>query len=182
MQSDRWKLVYSDLSDQILSLHDMRGDGEESNLAASRPEVVADLKGRFRQMLHDHADLAAHIVQIHAAVPYQEYVQRLSDAWALLLLASPSDNLLVPSKMLDYFGAQRPVLAFVPSESETYDILQQTGMQEFVSTENDVAGGCNSITRLWQAWKDGTLPVDSAKTYQWSASHQVQRVIELLSD
>lgn len=121
------------------------------------------------------------IVNINPAVPYDRYVELLSEASVLLLVASRVDNLFVPSKMLDYFGAHRPILGFVPPDSETCGILKEAKMAQYVSGETDVEGGARSLERLWQAWEERRPGCSFACAEQWSASVQVPRVVQLLS-
>ena len=121
------------------------------------------------------------IVSINLAVPYNRYVELLSDSAVLLLVASKADNLMVPSKMLDYFGAQRPILGFVPSDSETYRILEEAKMEHYVSAETDVEGGTRSLEKLWNAWREGRSACSFKYVEQLSASVQVPRVVQLLA-
>ena len=121
------------------------------------------------------------VVRINPPVPYERYIELLSEANVLLLVASREQNFFVPSKLLDYFGAKRPVLGFVPPDSETYSILKKAGMARYVSDEADVEGGVRSLEELWRARQDDCATRASASTEQWSASFQVPRVVQVLS-
>ncbi len=121
------------------------------------------------------------VVQINSPVPYNRYIELLSEAAVLLLVTSRADNIYVPSKMMDYFGAKRPILGFVPPDSETFSILKEAGMAQYVSDETDIEGGVRSLEQLWQAWRDGRPACTFAGTEKWSASFQVPRVVQLLS-
>jgi glycosyltransferase involved in cell wall biosynthesis len=120
------------------------------------------------------------VVQINPSVPYNRYIELLSEASVLLLVTGRADNIYVPSKMMDYFGAKRPILGFVPPDCETYSILKEAGMAQYVSDETDIEGGVRSLEQLWQAWKDGRPACTFAGAEQWSASFQVPRVVQLL--
>ncbi len=122
------------------------------------------------------------VMSINSAVPFDRYVELLSDSVVLLLVTCKTDNLFVPSKMLDYFGAQRPILGFVPSDSETYRILEKAKMEQYVSAEPDVEGGARSLEKLWHLWGEGRSACSFKHVEQWSASVQVPRVVQLLSE
>jgi len=121
------------------------------------------------------------VVRINPAVPYDRYIKLLSEATVLLLVTCKGDNLFVPSKMMDYFGARRPILGFVPPESETYEILDDAGMAQYTSGETDVESGAQNIEQLWNVWRDGRLDCSFELTEQWSASVQVPRMVQLLN-
>jgi len=54
------------------------------------------------------------VVDIKEGVPYDEYLEKVRSAPVLLLVVSAEHNLFMPSKIVDYFGAARPILAFLP--------------------------------------------------------------------
>jgi glycosyltransferase involved in cell wall biosynthesis len=120
------------------------------------------------------------VVSLQPAVPYETYLRRLAECSVLLLVVAPEHNLFMPSKIVDYFGARRPILAFVPRASEMRRVLETAGMAAFTSDEDDVAAGAAALERLWQAQQAGTLRCDSARTGFWSSTEQVPRYLELV--
>ena len=122
------------------------------------------------------------VVEIHPSVPHKRYLELLEESSVLLLVASPEQNLMVPSKMLDYFGAKRPILAFIPFESETYSMMKNAKMEEFSSKENDAESGAQCLELLWNNWLAKTPNYKNSHTEQWSFSFQMPRILNVLTD
>jgi hypothetical protein len=122
------------------------------------------------------------VVHINPAVSYDCYIKLLSDTNVLLLVACRADNVYVPSKMLDYFGANRPILGFIPLDSETFNILEEVKMTQYISDDNDVDGGVRSLEQLWRAWREGRSPCPFACAEKRSASFQIPKLIRLLNE
>ena len=118
------------------------------------------------------------VVSLQPAVGYEQYVQKLKQSPVLLLVVASAHNLYMPSKIVDYFGARRPILAFVPRDSEMWRVLQQAGMDEFASDEFNVAGGAVALESLWARYRTGALTCPAEKTQFWSSAVQVPRYVE----
>lgn len=136
---------------------------------------------RFHDKLVDENGLRD-VVQINSAVSYPEYLLKIKDSPILLLVVSSGHNLFMPSKIVDYFGARRPILAFVPRDSEMRKVLVDAGMGGFSCFENDVDGGSTAIERLWELYLVKKLDCDTSRTGYWSSDIQVSRYLELLQN
>jgi glycosyltransferase involved in cell wall biosynthesis len=121
------------------------------------------------------------VVEMHPPVPYEQYLELLAEASVLLLLVSSQHNFFMPGKMIDYFGAQRPILGFVPLDSETYSTLKDANMAEYVCGEQEVERGAENIEKLWNKWIKGRPLCENSKTAMWSAAIQIPRVLEILN-
>jgi glycosyltransferase involved in cell wall biosynthesis len=121
------------------------------------------------------------VVSINPAVSYDEYIRKLRQSPILLLVVSSTHNLFMPSKIVDYFGAQRPILSFVPRGSEMRQVLDTAGMTEFACDEFDAAGGTAALERLWDRYQAGTLSVNADKTLFWSSEVQVPRYLNMVA-
>lgn len=119
------------------------------------------------------------IVSINPAVSYDEYLKKLKQSPILLLVVASAHNLFMPSKIVDYFGAQRPILSFVPKGSETHRVLDAAGMAEFACDEFDVAGGTAALEQLWDRYQTGTLSGHADKTLFWSSEAQIPRYLKV---
>lgn len=118
------------------------------------------------------------VVSIRPAVGYEQYVAKVRQSPILLLVVSPAHNLFMPSKIVDYFGARRPILAFVPPESEMRSVLERAGMSEFACTPDDFEGGATALGRLWQRYQSRTLACDAGETAHWSSETQLPRYLQ----
>lgn len=121
------------------------------------------------------------VVSIQPAVGYEQYLQQLKQSPILLLVVASVHNLFMPSKIVDYFGARRPILAFVPRESEMRQVLEQAGMAEFTRDEFDVTGGAAALQKLWKRYRADALTCNTEKIRFWSSETQIPRYVELVS-
>ena len=117
------------------------------------------------------------VVSIQASIRYEQYLEKLKRSPVLLLVVAPEHNLFMPSKIVDYFGARRPILAFVPRESEMRRVLEDVGMGESVLDPGDEVGGAAALEQLWQRHKTGKLTCDTSKTSLWSSENLIPRYI-----
>ncbi|MGW8180223.1 MAG: hypothetical protein ACWGQW_15905, partial [bacterium] len=138
------------------------------NWIPSHNRWVDDLK------LHD-------VVSFHAPVDYAEYLLKLRQYSVLLLVVSSAHNLFMPSKIVDYFGANRPILAFVPPQSEMRRVLERAGMNEYACDEFDIGEGASTLRRLWAQHIAGNLILPSERTKFWSSETQLPRYLEFLT-
>jgi glycosyltransferase involved in cell wall biosynthesis len=120
------------------------------------------------------------VVSLRPAVGYGQYIERLRQSPVLLLVVAAAHNLFMPSKIVDYFGARRPIMAFVPRESEMRQVLTRAGMAEFVCDESDVTGGAMVLEKLWRRYEANALVCGKEETGFWSSQTQVPRYVELV--
>lgn len=121
------------------------------------------------------------IARINPAVPLDRYLELVKQCPVLLLLTSASLNLFMPSKVVEYLGANRPILAFVPDDSEVAGVLREAGMSDFACGERDVEAGILALERLWKLYLSGELAADGSKTAEWSSAVQIPRYLELMA-
>lgn len=152
----------------------------------AHPEAVAETRfvfyGTWRKEhdgLLDELNLRVNTVLNHR-VSYKEYIKIIQSSPVLLLVVSPQHKLHLPGKLVEYFGAKRPVLAFVDTEGEAYRILKETGYEQFTCEMSDSEAGAKAIERLWREWKSGRLSQLSENTEKWSASIQMNQYMELI--
>jgi hypothetical protein len=119
-------------------------------------------------------------VTIHPPLGYGEYLTKLRECPVLLLVVAPEHNLFMPSKIVDYFGAGRPIMAFVPPDSEMHRVLDAAGMLEFVSAERDLEGGVRALEKLWARHRAGTLTASSEQVQAWSSEALIPRYVQLV--
>jgi Glycosyl transferase 4-like domain len=90
---------------------------------------------------------------IHGVVPYLESLALMHQHDALLLIDAPlrdqSESVFLPSKLVDYVGSGKPVIALTPREGATSRVLSEVGghVREITDTPSieklfaDLAGG-----------------------------------------
>ncbi|HET9233201.1 MAG TPA: hypothetical protein VFP10_03590, partial [Candidatus Eisenbacteria bacterium] len=69
--------------------------------------------------------------QIHGTVPYLESLAHMRQHDMLLLVDAPlrdqSESVFLPSKLVDYLGSGKPVMAISPMEGATARVVRQVG-------------------------------------------------------
>jgi glycosyltransferase involved in cell wall biosynthesis len=120
------------------------------------------------------------VAEIHEPVPLDRYLELVKSQTVLLLLTAAKLNLFMPSKVVEYLGANRPILAFIPDDSEVAGVLRQARMSDFACGEHDVDGGIVAIERLWERYLSGELRTAGSSTANWSSAVQVPRYLELM--
>jgi hypothetical protein len=138
------------------------------NWQSIHDEIIEELK------LRDY-------IEINNPISYSEYLEKIKRSPILLLIVSPMHNLFMPSKIVDYLGSRRPILALVPIESEVRNVLEKAGMTQYTSNVDDVSGASNAITALWKCYKHDKLGSVDSKIEEWSSKKQIARYIDILS-
>ncbi len=152
-----------------------------------RPEARPQTRFLFHgQWLPEHNAFIAElqlqdVVSLQPPVPYQQYLRLLEESSVLLLVVSSQHSLFMPSKIVDYFGVSRPILAFAPRDSEMRQVLETAGMGAFASDEHDAASGAAALERLWKLHLAGRRTCDTGKTGFWSSNTQMPRYLELVA-
>jgi glycosyltransferase involved in cell wall biosynthesis len=95
------------------------------------------------------------VVSLHDQVPYHaslEYLQ-LSD---LLLLLQPGTKTQVPSKLFEYIGMKKPILAISPRDGATSVLVEREGLGT-VADPDKVQEIAEGLLRLYRQWSQGLL-------------------------
>jgi glycosyltransferase involved in cell wall biosynthesis len=91
-------------------------------LHRERPDIIAGLRVELIGHLHSNINLAAALSELPVGlmsvtppVDYRTSLQMMQDADLLLVIDAPSDtSVFLPSKLVDYIGAGRPIFAITP--------------------------------------------------------------------
>jgi len=104
---------------------------------------------------------------------HDRYLEEVRRSPVLLLVVSPQHDLYMPSKIVDYLGARRPVLALVPPGSEMHGVLQRAGYDRDCCDPFDVPGTLAALERLWADYRAGSLRPPAGDTRFWSSDVQL---------
>lgn len=117
---------------------------------------------------------------------HDRYLEEVRRSPILLLVVSPVHDLFMPSKIVDYLGARRPLLALVPGGSEMHGLLVRAGFEKFCADPLDVAGARGVLERLWRAYCERALVAPAGEVTFWSSAVQLpiywQQVVEAVCD
>jgi glycosyltransferase involved in cell wall biosynthesis len=96
------------------------------------------------------------IVEFTGRVPFAESARWAAAADVLLLIDAPADeSLFLPSKLIDYLPAAKPILALTPQRGASADVVRALGYP--VIAPDDETGIAAAIEQLLTAKHDGRL-------------------------
>ena len=136
--------------------------------------------------LLDHDGLRD-IVRLEGIVPYTLGLQHLMGSHVLLLVNSPGEDEhegLIPTKLFDYLGTGRPILALAPT-GPVAQIVRDANAGVVVHP-NDVRSIADSILSHYEKWKSGipALPenFNRASLRKYSARELTRQFASILDD
>jgi len=151
--------------------------------ADARKLTKVSFYGKWRPMYNKYIEKykLSDIINLQPALEYTDYLNTIQQKTILLLIVSPNHNLFMPSKVVDYFKAQRPVLTFAPKGSEMWNCVTAAGMGEWLVEYTDEHAGAVAIEKLWQSFDKKELEVDKNKLNYWSDTVQSKVLIKTIS-
>jgi glycosyltransferase involved in cell wall biosynthesis len=137
-----------------------------STLATRRPlanEIAVTFVGSVgasHRRLTSRLGLDA-IVGFTGRVPFAESARSAASADVLLLIDAPADeNLFLPSKLIDYLPARKPILALTPPCGASADLVRALGYP--VVAPDDESGIVAALEALLAAKREGRLARSAA--------------------
>jgi hypothetical protein len=122
-------------------------------------------------------------VRVEGSIPYAESLRRQKESTALLMLnwsGRPAEGIL-SSKLFEYLGAGRPILAVGPRDPGVSAILAETQAGWWSDNPAEIAGQL----REWITWYDrlGDLPLqmDKRKVAKFSRRAQTHILADILT-
>jgi glycosyltransferase involved in cell wall biosynthesis len=89
-------------------------------------------------------------------IPYFDDLALLRSADVLVVIDAASDvNIYLPSKLIEYLGANRPILGITPKVGPTAEVLQFCGLPVFPPENPDAIA--NAILMLKELWEQKRL-------------------------
>jgi hypothetical protein len=140
--------------------------------------------GNFPIYLHDIVDASPYKNHTHFS-PYTFYTDSLKSIAAsellLLIIPKTDDNkCIITSKLFDYMGAQRPVLAFGPVDGDAASILRETGAGQ-IFDYSDIKNASEFILSEFNNWKNKTnsYQADKNKIKQFTRKNLTKKLAEI---
>jgi hypothetical protein len=95
-------------------------------------------------------------VKFLPAKPFIESLQLAAAADFLLLIDTPTEEgIFLPSKVVDYFLLEKPILGITPTQGATADALRRTG--HYVAPPDDAEAIYHVLTTMTDRWKSDQL-------------------------
>ena len=126
------------------------------------------------------------VVTLIPHLPYQESLQYLINASALLLL-QPGTETQVPSKLFEYIALGKPILAVSPLQGATSSLVREEGIGYSVDPD-DIDKIASAVERLFHDWEQGVMafPANGHARDKFSIKHTTailsQTLARLVSD
>jgi glycosyltransferase involved in cell wall biosynthesis len=91
------------------------------------------------------------IVRLHGPVPYQESLERVAGCDAAILL-QPGTKTQVPSKLYEYVGLDKPILAIAEKESAVAGLMDRHGLGNVADARSsaEIAGTLQAMYTRWK--------------------------------
>jgi glycosyltransferase involved in cell wall biosynthesis len=93
------------------------------------------------------------IIELYDHVVHKKSLQYLQQSDVLLLL-QPGTKTQIPSKLFEYIGMGKPILAISPRDGATCDLVTKENLGE-VAEPDDVRQIANAIYKLYLQWANG---------------------------
>lgn len=153
---------------------------EEDGFAADfRLVLIGENDGAVGHSLRKHGLLE--YVDRHSFLPHAEVIRRIQGGQLLLLLINQSDDApgRLPSKLYEYLGAQRPVLAVSPLRGDAARILAETQAGEMFLSDEETAIR-DYVRKQYHAWKNGAMEASTQEIDAYSRYRTTEKMAEYL--
>jgi len=110
------------------------------------------------------------IITYHGVCTYRDSIKYIQNADVLILIVSSTRGKgNIPAKTFDYIASGKPILALVPPNGDTAEIIRRTGTGVIVPPE-DVQAIMDALYKLLQQWERNELKIsqnwDDIKVYE----------------
>lgn len=102
----------------------------------------------------------------------------------LYIIDSPEGKNIPTSKLFEYIGAKRPILALAPQDSEAAEILNRT-KTGIVVPPADIEKIQNAILDLYQRWEENNtliLPYDAKEVQQFESKNLTRKLVTIWNE
>jgi len=115
-------------------------------------------------------------------LPHEKVVTEIMKSQLLLLALNDTPNIdgVVPGKLYEYIGANRPILCIGKLDGDAAKIIRETNAGS-ISDFNDVETLTKNITTYYQEYKNGQLTVESKNYEKYSRKLLAGQIAEELN-
>lgn len=124
-----------------------------------------------------------HLVDINAQVPYEEAIARQKGAGALLYIQwEPGGEIGTYSKLAQYIGARKPILALNPTTGAADDVIETTGAGRIARGAEDVAAILSDWLAEYSSTGRLTYQADEDTALSFTYSGRARALAHVLDD
>lgn len=147
------------------------------------------LSVNFYGAFPDHARAEAErrglgqVCHIHGSIPYLESLGRMMMSDVLLTIDAPltstAESVFLPSKLIDYLGAKKPVLALTPKRGASSRVVSEAGgVVCDIQDEEQIEETLRTLV-AGKTWPSPTFEAVNSYHYLRVAEHALQRLSKL---
>lgn len=155
---------------------------EEGFATAFRLVLIGENDGAVGHALQQHGLLP--YLDRHAFLPHEEVIHRIRGGQLLLLLINQSADApgRLPSKLYEYLGAERPVLALSPLRGDAARILQETraGSLFLPTEETAIRAFIRDRFRAWKAGENQAATQGYAAYSRYETTRKMAHILDSL--
>lgn len=123
------------------------------------------------------------VVEFKQSVPYLESLRLMKESDILVIIDAQIDgSVFLPSKLIDYIGSGRPILAITPKNGATARVIKKAG--GWLVEPNDVDGMAKALRDILDNYKNGKLEQFSPSTeaaQEYAISCNIGKFIDILN-
>ncbi len=118
----------------------------------------------------------SNVIKIFEQVPYLKSLKIISESDYLLLIDAPLENSpFFPSKLADYIGSSKPIIALTPFDSASVEILNDVNNNELMAS----SGSKEEIKNILQNLKRNTkILFNNTKSYNMNNYNLLKEIFE----
>ena len=121
---------------------------DDSEFKENGGVVVVVSEGYGREFLEKPQNKRQNI-ELHDFLPITELAQLFADASVLIAVLEPvASTFSVPSKVMSYLSAGKPIVASIDPKNASAKILKETGAGIVISPESTALEFCNTVTNI----------------------------------
>lgn len=152
---------------------------EEGFAEDFRLVLIGENDGEVRRSLHAHG--LEPYLERHEFLAHAEVIRRISGGQILLLLINQAHDApgRLPSKLYEYLGAKRPILAISPLQGDAARILRETQAGKLFLTEEEDSI-YDFLRGKYRSWRSGRLVSQTEETEAYSRYQTTGKVAALL--
>jgi glycosyltransferase involved in cell wall biosynthesis len=143
-------------------------------------EVARTYKKQYESLLQ-HFKLHD-VIKLNKPVTYLESLSLMQQSDALVLIDAQIDgSVFLPSKLIDYIGADRPIIGITPKNGASARVIKKVG--GWLADPSSIEDIENTLQEVFTHYKQGTLeqfkPSASAKK-DYLIDNNIQKVLAIL--
>jgi glycosyltransferase involved in cell wall biosynthesis len=154
---------------------------------ASSPHIREDVQVLFQGSIYPQHQQLIHdlelddVVCVAGSVPHHQAIAAQQSASVLLLVMGKGEGTaILPGKVFEYLGAQRPILAVVHPGGESADLVRRTNTGVVVDPD-DTGAMVHVLEDLYTKWERGSIPYtpDVEEVNRYSRVEQARQLSDL---